>query len=38
MAGIFIFDENISLWMSIGIGLVLLGVLLNTFFKGFQKV
>ena len=37
MAGIFIFDENLSLWMSLGIALVLLGVLLNTFFKNFHQ-
>lgn len=33
MAGMFIFDENMSLVMSFGIVLILLGVLLNTFFK-----
>jgi drug/metabolite transporter (DMT)-like permease len=32
-AGFFIFDETIGLYSSIGIVLILLGVLLNTFFK-----
>ncbi len=31
--GYFIFDETLSLWSSMGIALVLLGVLLNTFLK-----
>lgn len=32
--GLFIFDEKISLILSIGISLILTGVLLNTFYKG----
>lgn len=36
LIGFFVFDETLSLWASLGISLVLLGVLLNTFFKNFS--
>ena len=35
-AGVFIFDENLSLMTSIGIILILFGVLLNTFIKSYS--
>ena len=34
LIGFFVFDEELSMYASIGIVFVLLGVLLNTFFKG----
>ncbi len=38
LIGFFVFDETLSLYASLGISLVLLGVLLNTFFKGRKPV